>query len=487
MPEQLISRRQLLALAAAASAAPVALAAARTPRYDFQRLRARLKGPLLTPSTPDYDQARKTFSFNPRTDRHPAAIAYCADEADILHCLEFAELQRLQLAVRSGGHDVLAASTCDNGLVIDVSAMKHLGLGSGDVLTVGAGTKSGAINSFLQTYDRAVPLGDAESVGVAGLTLGGGLGWLLGRHGAACDNLKRVRMITADGRVLTVSEHEHPDLFWAIRGGGGNFGIATEFEFVTHPVGHVLGGKLVYDASKVADFLRFFADYRRSAPDELTAELSITGGDRRIIVVTVCCLGTASFAERAVQPLLTKFVPIVNGLTRRPYDQINDPGATVGKVLQQHSAKLGTPSKPSFGIHWLGGTIGELSDAAADAIDRQTRLARGGWSFGLGHHMQGAVSAVPATATALPRRAGSYCYHFDSWWIDAEQAPTQMAWTDASMAALAAHSIPTYINYLSDDREAAVRRAYGDKFHRLLQLKKRYDPQNILHRNRNIR
>lgn len=481
------SRRELLSYAAALGAAPQPVFAAHAPGYDLELLRPRLKGSLLTPAAPDYDEARRTFSFNPRTDKHPAAIARCADESDILRCLEFAERAKLRLAVRSGGHDVLAASTCDDGLVIDVSTMKEMNLGPGNRLKVGAGAKAGAINSFLQAHDRAVPLGDAESVGIAGLTLGGGLGWLLGKHGAACDNLKKVRLITAEGRALTVGAHEHSDLFWGLRGGGGNFGIATEFEFVTHPVGHVLGGKIVYDGSRVADFLRFFADFRHSAPDELTTELSISGGDRRIITVTVCCLGQKGFAEDAVQPLLNRSAPIANGLSWRAYDQVNDPGETAGKVLKENSAKLGTPTKPSFGIYWLGGTIGELSDAAIEAIDRQTRLARGGWSFGLGHYMHGVVSRVSASETALPRRPGSFCYHFDSWWLDADEAAIQMAWTDASMTAMKPHSIPTYINYLSDDREATVRRAYGDKFNRLLQLKRRYDPHNVFRGNRNIR
>jgi FAD/FMN-containing dehydrogenase len=481
-----LCRRQLIACLGATAIIPCRAFARATSPHLAAELQTKLKGVVLTQSSADYESARKTFSFNPRTDARPFAVARCANESDILHCLEFAERNRMEIAVHGGGHDVLAASTCNGGLVIDTSAMNQIAP-KGDTLIVGAGARSAAVNAYLQPRGLAVPLGDVGSVGVAGLTLGGGLGWLLGTRGAACDNLRSARILLANGRMLTVSQAEHPDLFWAIRGGGGNFGVATQFQFETHSVGQVLGGKIAYDGSRSGDFLRFFAEFGETAPDELTTELTITGGDERIILLTVCCQGPRALAERAVGPLLTKFAPIASGLSWRPYDQVNAPDKSIGAIFQQHGPKPDNPRVAAPGVYWLGGTVGRLSDRIIDVIEQQTRLARGGWSFALGHHMHGAVCRVPANATALPRAPGSYCYHFDSWWASADEAAAQMKWVDTAMANIAPYSIPTYINYLSDNAESAVRRAYGDKFARLLQLKRRYDPSNVFHRNRNIR
>jgi len=419
-------------------------------------------------------------------DMHPLAIARCSDEGDVLRCLEFATKNRMDLAIRGGGHDVLAASTCNGGLVIDTSAMNQVSRTASGTCVAGAGARTGAINSFLQPMQLAVPLGDTPSVGVAGLTLGGGLGWLLGRYGTACDNLVRARIVLADGRILNVDQHEHPDLFWALRGGGGNFGLVTELEFKTHRVDKVMAGKVVYSGSNLTNFLHWFAEFRDSAPDDLTTELTVFGGDEPIILISVCYSGRSELADQAVAPLLKNFSPLADSLKWLDYAQVTDPDKKIGAVLKQFGPKLNSPPMSQPGSYWLGGTIPMLSQSSIDVIGDRVHAARGGWAFSLGHHMHGAACRLGANTTALPRRAGSYCFHFDSWWVSAGDAATQMAWVDEAMAEMAPHSIPTYINYLSDDHKSAVRDAYGNKFERLFQLKRRYDPNNLFHRNRNI-
>lgn len=487
----MMTRRTSLVLACAALAdvAGVVRAAAAAPgRADFIELARRIRGAVLVPSSEGYEAARKTFSFNPSTDVRPAAVVRCVDEADVVRSLTFARDAGLEIAVRGGGHDVLGASTCNGGVVIDTSMISACRLDAAtERVTVGPGARIGTINDVLQPAGRALALGDAGSVGVAGLTLGGGLGYLLGRYGAACDNLLRARLVTADGRVRVASSRENPDVFWGLRGGGGNFGIVTELEFTSHAVAEVTGGQIVWAVNDIRPFLRFFRDWVATTPDELTVELTINGDDEKLIFATVCHAGTAPAATHDLAPLVAYGPPAAVGVSRRPYALTAASSAAVRAAAAAHSRPATErESNDAPGVQWLGGSLDGLGDPAIAVVGEHLGRARGGWSFGLGHYMHGAACRVAPESTALVRKPGAFTYHFDAWWGNAVHAAQQMAWLAAAMDAMSPLSRPSYINYLSRNEPAAVRAAYGPHFKRLSALKRALDPDNVFHRNRNV-
>jgi len=275
-----MSRRQVLTRAAQAGGSLV-LAAAGCRRVDappgdswaggaggaVARLRSSITGEVITPDDPRYEDARRVshFNFNPTTDRFPSLIVFCASAEDVMRALEFARTHALEIAVRSGGNDVLGESVSQGGLVIDLSRLNAITIDpTRRVAMCGSGARAQDVNVATQAHGLAVPLGCHPAIGVGGLTLGGGLGWLLGKYGATCDNLLAAEIVTADGQMLSVDTNDNPELFWAVRGGGGNFGIATNFVYRAHPVGRVLGGYLAYDGERSSEFLRFYP--RRHGP-----------------------------------------------------------------------------------------------------------------------------------------------------------------------------------------------------------------------------
>jgi FAD/FMN-containing dehydrogenase len=496
---QILSRRGFLRASTMSSAALAfgylgaqsnALAALATSSApgDPAALQARIDGEVLLPSSKAYDAARRVFSFNPTTDVNPALIVRCKSERDVARSLEHARSKQLEIAVRGGGHDVLGASTLDGGIVIDLGLMKTIEPDHAKGLVrVEAGVRAGQLSGTLQAAGRAVALGCNPAVGVSGLTLGGGLGWLLGKHGASCDNLIRARIITADGRFLTVSEQENSELFWAIRGGGGNFGIATSLTYRTHPVGNIVGGYIAYSGERMSDFFHFYRDLMDRAPDELTVEVLILSPSKPVIFAMACYSGDERHAEAALAPLRNFGPPLADGLSVRAYADISDPAPAVGKLFE------GPPPDPaekhdSPGIYWLGASLETLNDSAIDTIVAQLSVAPRGWAFGLGHYLHGAICRVAPSATPLLRPKGSMAYHFDSFWGDSMLAPAHMSWVQASMSAMRPHSRKaTYVNYLSSDDSNEIKSAYGPHYSRLSTIKRKYDPDNIFHRNRNIK
>ena len=480
-----VDRRWVLKAAAAAvvtSSFPFRAKAAA--RVDLSPLQRRFGGVLVLPESAAYDRERRCFTFNPDTDKHPVAIAKCSDEQDIAACLEFAEAKGLEVAVRSGGHDFLGASTCD-GLLIDTRPMASCKLStSGATVIVGAGAKTGEVTKYLQQTGRAVPFGDSGDVGVGGLTLGGGIGWLSGRYGATCDNLVRARLVLADGRHVVASEDENADLFWAIRGGGGNFGIVSQFEYLTRNVGPVLAGYALYPASDISGFLRFYREYMASAPDELVIEVGIVPSEQTLITAHVCWSGDMEKGREVLAPLLAYGPPLAVDLSERPYDQVGHASPQIQAILHRAPVAMALAAPPVQ--QQRGGSLGQISDAAIHAIVEQIGTARGSWSFSLVHHLHGAVCRVPPTSTALVRPLGSFSYHFNAEWTDDKQAMRQTDWVIQSGLALEPYSIPTYVNYLSSSKPIDVQRTYGGNFARLQSIKRRYDPNNVLHRNRNV-
>lgn len=490
------SRREILKLIGRAglAAASAPLLASWTPAHrvssnsppDVASLAKRFNGTLLLPTSKGYDVERRTFSFNPRTDQRPAVIARCKDSLDVATAVEFARSNDLEIAVRSGGHDVLAASTCDDGLLIDLADLNSIRLERDSSHAVmGPGGNAGMLDRTMAAKGRFLALGCNTQVGVAGLTLGGGLGWFMGSHGAACDNLHRAQLVTADGQVLTASEDEHTDLLWALRGGGGNFGIVVELELVSHPLTTVTGGYICFDGQKLPEFLRFYREYLADAPDALDVEVAVMAPARRIIFVMACFLGDPDEAKRAFAPLRSFAQPLADGLRTAPYPAVMSPTEEVG-LLFRPDPDAPEEANDSPGIQWLGGSLGELDDAAIDSIVEQIELAQGNWAFNVGHYMHGAVCRVSAADSPLPRPRGTFTYHFATWWGRAESAPARMAWVDGAIAAMRKHEIAAYVNYLSTDDPASVRQSYGSNYARLRAIKRRYDPDNVFHRNRNI-
>src|SRR5215831_11656909 len=340
------------------------------------------------------------FSFNPRTDKHPQMIVRCGAPEDAAKAVSYARERGLDVAVRSGGHDLLGGSVCD-AMVIDLSRMKAIWLNrEAGTVRVEAGVRTGELNNATQVAGLAVPLGCHPAVGVAGLTLGGGLGWLIGKHGATCDHLLGADVVMADGTVLHANASENPELFWALRGGGGNFGIVTALEYQAHPVDQVTGGVIAY-RTPLDRFLRFYSGFMSQAPPELAVELNIILNSPPTIVAMVCWSGALEGAR--VLRALRAFGP--------PEKDLVD---TVGYLhlldrFPQLGSLLGPPpprdrQRPPS-IYWRGGSLRALSHAAADQLAAIAQIAPPGSSIGVGHLMHGQVCRVAPDATPLPRIA----------------------------------------------------------------------------------
>ncbi len=454
---------------------------------SLARFRRAFGGQVFAASDASYDRARSPASVNPVSDKRPYLIARCTSPKDVVLAIAFARSQGLEIAVRAGGHDVLGASVCEGGIVIDVSGMKSIDIDAQRATArVAAGVRTGELHAATAAHGLAPVLGCNPAVGVAGLTLGGGLGWFLGRFGAACDNLLAADMVTADGRQRHVSAGEHADLFWGLRGGGGNFGIVTAFEYQLHPINDVLGGVAAW-RTDIGAFLRFYRAFMRSAPDELTAEVSVVMLDAPVVLATVCWSGDRIEGERVLRPLRDFGPPLADAIAMVPFAHLTD------RPSPAFSARVfGPPSANQNGgrvyDYWRGGSLNELTDPAIEQIVTRLQSATRGMSVGLGHYMHGQICRIAADATPLPRVAGQLTYFFDANWRDPARAEAAMAWVNDACAAMGRlSSAGTYVNYLSDDSDVAVRDAYQSNYARLVSLKRKYDPTNQFHLNRNIR
>ena len=458
----------------------------------LRKFSERFKGQVIVPGDSAYEPARRVASFNPSTDKHPRIIARCAHSSDIAQSIQFARDHSLEVAVRAGGFDVLGASVCEGGMVIDLSQMKAISIDSRRRISrVQAGVRSAELSSVAEAHALAAALGCHPAVGVAGLTLGGGLGWLAGKYGASCDNLRGADVITAEGRMIRANETENPDLFWAIRGGGGNFGVVTSLDFQLHPVDQVFGGVAAYRGD-IAAFLRFYRDFMKTAPDELTVELNIRVLGKPTILATACWSGDLAEGERILRPLREFEMLLADAINVVPYAHLIDrPGPDFGRRLFGSGAS--PPPSPSAANgrvydYWRGGSLQGLSDKAAETIAAAARNAPPGWSIGLGHYIHGLVSRATPQSSSLPRNAGQFTYFFDANWRDPQFTDSAMSWVDGFLAAMGSYSSAgTYVNYLSTNSDAAVRSSYGECYQRLAALKRKYDSNNFFHLNRNVR
>ena len=455
----------------------------------FAELSRSFRGELLLPTTPGYDTARTIW--NGAVDRRPAIVARCTGVADVVAAVRSAREHDLEIAIRGGGHNVAGTAMCDDGIVIDLSAMRAVWVDPvGRTAWVQGGALWSDVDHETHSHGLATTGGIVGHTGVAGLTLGGGIGFLMRKHGLAVDNLLEAEVVTAEGSIVRASGDEHPDLFWALRGGGGNFGVVTSFRFALHPVGPaVLAGPVFWAAEDTVDLLRFYRDFAADAPDELGSvvrlgtvpALPVIPEDlhRRPAIAVICCYaGTVEDGERVVRPLRRFGRPLVDLLEPSSYAAF----------------QCGFDDTVLHGWHyyWKATNVANLSDAAIGVIADHAYAAGSPRSYAAMFHMGGAVARVPHDGTAYAARDVAHNIVIDAVWLpdEAEElAAPETAWARRFLEALRPHcSGGVYVNFLdSDDDTSRVREAYGDQIYgRLADVKATYDPANAFHHNKNI-
>ena len=435
-------------------------------------------GGVLIPTDALWDDARRVH--NGLVDKRPAVIAQCRGSADIARAVRFAREHALEIAVRGGGHNVGGRATVDDGITIDLSLMKHVYVDpAARTARVAGGTLWAQVNRETQAHGLATTGGVVSSTGVAGLTLGGGLGWLMPKYGMSLDNLNAVEMVLADGQIVRASESENPDLFWAVRGGGGNFGVASSFEFRLHEVGPVVtGGLAAWPADRARDVLRLFRDLASRANDDLMLVAAfITGPDRvtKLSAIAAGFFGPMAEGERAVKPIKSLGLPVMDVMGPIPYTQLN--------AMLDESYPRGARN------YWKSRFIDELSDAAIDAIVDSFMKCPSPMGQVVVEHFHGAGARVAPERTAYALRESGFNVLMLSQWQSPEQDAAGIAWSRNSYAAMAPLTgSRRYMNYLDkDDSDAgALTAAYGPNLPRLQSIKAKYDPENLFHINVNI-
>ena len=438
-----------------------------------------ITGQILQPGAPGYDEARKIH--NGLIDRRPAVIARCRGMADIADAVGFANANGLAISVRGGGHNVGGRSVVEGGLMIDLSLMK------GIYVNATAGTavvEGGALwkdfNREAQLHGLAVTGGVVGTTGVAGLTLGGGLGWLMAKHGMALDNLLAVNLVLADGTIVRASPENEPDLFWAVRGGGGNFGVAASFEFRLHPVGPmVVGGLAAFPFPEARQVLRAWRDMTALAPDELMLVAALLtapdGSGNKIVAVAACHCGAEAEGQAAAAKIKTFGTVVMDAMGPIPYNALNgmlDAGYPAGALY-----------------YWKSAFIPTLTDAAIDTLISAYERCPVPSSQILVENFHGAASRVPVNATAYALRDFGFNTLVLGQWADPADGDATRSWCRETYAAIQPFvGERRYMNYLDADDEAdhGAAAAYGPNLARLRQLKKRYDPKNVFHQNLNI-
>ncbi|PYN90014.1 MAG: FAD-linked oxidase [Candidatus Rokuibacteriota bacterium] len=444
-------------------------------------LRAQMAGPVLAPSDPAYEDARRVH--NGLIDRRPALVARCHGTADVQAAVRFARERGLEIAVRGGGHNVAGNAVCDGGLMIDLSAMRgvHVDPRARRARAQGGATW-GNYNRETQLYGLASTGGVVSTTGVGGLTLGGGLGWLMGKHGMAVDCLRAVELVTASGEVVRASADEHSDLFWAVRGGGGNFGVATWLEYELYPVGPmVLGGLVAHPFTAARDVLRFYRDFTQSLPDDLTAFAGLLhapdGSGAQIAAIMVCHAGSLEAGAAAVAPVKRFGSPVMDVIGPMPYSAVNmlfDAGFPRGALN-----------------YWKSSFLATLADGAIDTMIERFAAAPSPMSGLLLEHFHGAATRVGPTDTAFPHRTVAHNFLAVAEWLEASATQANVAWARDTYAALAPHfASGRYANYLNAEevtQSGAVSDAFGPNWKRLREVKERIDPDNVFHLNQNIK
>ena len=445
------------------------------------------RGRLITAAHADYDTARSVW--NGAIDRQPRAIARCVGAADVVAAVRFARDHDLEIAIRGGGHNVAGTAVCNDGIVIDLSMMRGVRVDrAARRVWVQGGALWGDVDHETQPHGLAVTGGIVSHTGVAGLTLGGGVGWLMRKHGLTIDNLLAVNIVTANGESLRASDEEHPELFWALQGGGGNFGVVTSFEFRLHSVGPiVLAGPLLWDAGEAGEILRFYRDFIRDAPDELGTVVRFGTAPplpdipedlhwRKVVMIGACYAGPIEDGEKVLRPLRATRAPLLDLVGPAPYVKFQ--------------SALDSTVVHGWNYYWKSTHLPELRDDLIAVLAEHAFSSSSPRSYAAMFHLKGAVSRVAAGATAFGNRRASHAITLDGVWRPNEAfGERDTAWARGFFAALGRFRDGVYVNFLGGDEDPdRVREAYGDAiYNRLVDVKSTYDPDNVFHHNQNIR
>ncbi len=439
---------------------------------DIVGLSKRIAGGIYLPGAPDYERLRRGYAA--KIDLHPAVIAHCTSADDVRAAVIFAKTNGMPLAVRCGGHGCAGYSACDGGLVIDLSGLRHVEVDRNAMtVRVGGGALVGDIDRATAAIGAATMLGQCPSVGVGGLALGGGVGFLVNKFGMACDNIESVDLVLADGRSVIASARENVDLFWAIRGGGGNFGVATSLTMRMHSVTQVLAGNLIYRMDGFLTLMRMYREFVATAPDELTLLSVITAGPdgKPLFVVQPCYCGDFSAGERALSELRKSEYLVADTVKVRDYLSVqSDIPADVPATMAENRA----------------GFLPEMTDAAIEMLGSALAKTPAAFTISL-VHFHGAQTRVPIEATAFPLRQRGFLYGITADWHAPSDRDFSTNWVDDLANRLGASSIGSYVNVMDRESGEAVRAAYGPNYARLAKIKSRYDPSNLFALNQNIK
>jgi len=459
-----------------AGQADALLGRSHSPGMAIAQLRQRLRGELVLPTDAGYDQARAVW--NGAIDKRPAAVVYCADPEDVIHVVTYARSHGHLVAVRSGGHNVAGLSVCDDGVVIDLSRMKTIVVDAERrTARAEAGLNLGEFDAATQAHGLATTMGVNSDTGIAGLTLGGGIGKLGRKHGLSCDNLIAAEIVTANGQLLRTSASEHPDLFWALRGGGGNFGIVTAFEYRLHPVGPaLLVGSVLHAHNHAREAMRFYDRFSRAAPDEVSVDAALVTlpSGEPAFSISACYVGSPEAGEPVIAPLMEFGSPIDSRLEAVPYLQIQSAGDSLFPRGRRY--------------YWKAQFLREISDGAIDALLDSYARAPNQSSLLVFQQVGGAIARMPASHSPYANRdAAVDCFPI-AIWDDPDDDDDNTRWARELWDAVRPFSTGgVYANNLGDEGDERVRDAYGTNYARLAAIKKQYDPTNFFRLNQNIR
>jgi FAD/FMN-containing dehydrogenase len=434
-------------------------------------------GQVLTPEDPAYDTARKIH--NGLIDKRPALIAQCLNTADAIDAVNTARDAELEISIRGSGHNVAGKAVTEGGLMLDLSLMKGVHVDpTRRTVRAQAGITIRELDRTTGAFGLATPSGVVSSTGIAGLTLGGGLGWLMGRYGMTIDNLLSAEIVLASGEAATASDRDNPDLFWAIRGGGGNFGVVTSFELKAHPVASVLTGPILHPLDQAPALLSFYREFSADLPDELGTQAAFLhapdGSGAKLCAVAIChCGADPNRAETDVAPLRRFGSPVADMVQRVPY-----PIANTGVDWLFNPGTLN---------YWKSAFFTELTDAATTVLVEAFERAPTELCALIIEGFHGAATRIEPTATAYPHREPGHNLLLISQWTDPADTDACIAWARNTFEELAPHMADrSYTNYLPADDLGRVRQAYGANYERLVQVKRHYDPANLFHLNQNI-
>jgi len=431
-------------------------------------------GQILVPGNAAYDSARQIW--NASIDKHPGLIARCVDLADVVRAVNFARANDVVVAVKGGGHNVAGRSLCDEGIVIDLSAMNDVSVDPvARTVRVQGGALLGDIDRATHPHGLAVPTGVVSKTGIGGLALGGGVGWLVRKYGLTCDNILSCEVVTATGEVLVADASTNTDLYWGVRGGGGNFGIVTSFVFQAHRVSTVLGGLILYPRDQAGAMLRHFRAFMATAPDELTAYAGLISTPEGVPVVGIlpCYCGDLAEAERVLAPLRAFSTPLVDAIQPMPFPDMQ-------KLLDN-----GFPDRTYN--YWKSTFLKELSDNVLDIIVEHANRMPSPLTGVVVELYGGAAGRVAPGNTAFAQREAKYNVGMTAQWVDPADNDKNIAWTRAMAAALEPYSTgQRFLNFLSDESPDEIRKSFGGNHARLVALKTKYDPSNFFSLNLNV-